>query len=76
MYRLFGTQASGLCKDQLLLAAEHLCELGADVLILGCTELPLVLSHCDDFKIREHRVALVDPTTILAIRCVQLASRY
>lgn len=66
----------GLCKDQLLLAAEHLCELGADVLILGCTELPLVLSHCDDFKIREHRVALVDPTTILAIRCVRLASQY
>lgn len=66
----------GLCEDQLLLAAEHLCELGADVLILGCTELPLVLSHCDDFKIREHRVALVDPTTILAIRCVQLASQY
>ena len=66
----------GLCKDQLLLAAEHLCELGADVLILGCTELPLVLSHCDDFKIREHTVALVDPTTILAIRCVQLASQY
>ncbi|POA35841.1 aspartate racemase [Pseudomonas sp. GW460-R15] len=65
----------GHCKDQLLLAAEHLCELGADVLILGCTELPLVLSHCDDFKIREHTVALVDPTTILAIKCVQWASQ-
>jgi hypothetical protein len=30
----------GLCKEQLLLAAEHLCELGAGVLILGYTELP------------------------------------
>jgi aspartate racemase len=66
----------GICKDQLLLVAEHLCELGADVLILGCTELPLVLSHCDDFKLREHTVALVDPTTVLAIRCVHLALQY
>ncbi|MGY3260526.1 cysteate racemase [Pseudomonas chlororaphis] len=65
----------GICKEQLLLAAEHLCELGAEVLILGCTELPLVLSHCADFQVGAYRVALVDPTSILAIRCVQLATR-
>ncbi|MBX8499271.1 cysteate racemase [Pseudomonas lijiangensis] len=63
----------GLCKEQLLLAAEHLCELGADVLILGCTELPLVLAHSEAFQIKEHSVALVDPTTILARKCVELA---
>lgn len=65
----------GLCKEQLLLAAEHLCELGAGVLILGCTELPLVLEHCEAFDINGHRVALVDPTMILALRCVTLAQR-
>ncbi|RBH52806.1 MULTISPECIES: amino acid racemase [Pseudomonas] len=64
----------GLCKEQLLLAVEHLCELGAEVIILGCTELPLVLSHCDDFQVRGHRVALVDPTSVLALRCVSLAT--
>ncbi|WP_260960917.1 aspartate/glutamate racemase family protein [Pseudomonas citri] len=66
----------GLCKEQLLLAAEHLCELGADVLILGCTELPLVLEHCAAFEINGHRVALVDPTKILAMKCVALAQRH
>jgi aspartate racemase len=63
----------GLCKDQLLIAAEHLCELGAEVLILGCTELPLVLKHGEVFMINGHNVALIDPTTLLAIKCIQLA---
>jgi len=63
----------GICKDQLLTAAEHLCELGADVLILGCTELPLVLEHSESYMIKNHVVALVDPTTILALKCIELA---
>lgn len=63
----------GLCRDQLLIAAEHLSEVGATVLILGCTELPLVLSHCDAYELSGRTVALVDPTLILARRCVALA---
>ncbi|RMQ50869.1 Aspartate racemase [Pseudomonas cichorii] len=63
----------GLCREQLLLTAEHLCELGADVLILGCTELPLVLAHSEVFRINRHHVSLVDPTAILAMKCVGLA---
>ena len=63
----------GLCKEQLLLTAEHLCELGAGVLILGCTELPLVLEHCDDYKVGNHKISLVDPTTILALKCIKLS---
>jgi aspartate racemase len=65
----------GLCREQLLLAAEHLCELGAQVLILGCTELPLVLRHCEAFDINGHQVALVDPTLILARKCIALAGQ-
>ena len=65
----------GICKDQLLLAAEHLCELGAEVLILGCTELPLVLEHSEACMINGHQVALIDPTTILAIKCIQLSRK-
>lgn len=63
----------GICREQLLLAAEHLCEQGAKVLILGCTELPLVLAHSETFEIHPHRVALVDPTTILARQCISLS---
>ncbi|MDZ3991914.1 aspartate/glutamate racemase family protein [Pseudomonas sp. Teo4] len=65
----------GLCREQLQLAAEHLVEAGAEVLILGCTELPLVLSHCDAYDLNGNTVALVDPTTILARQCVGLAYR-
>ncbi|SDQ80662.1 aspartate racemase [Pseudomonas sp. UC 17F4] len=63
----------GICKEQLLVVAEHLCELGAGVLILGCTELPLVLSPVPALALGRHRVAVVDPTTVLARACVQLA---
>lgn len=65
----------GLCRDQLLIAAEHLAELGAKVLILGCTELPLVLSQCDEYELSGRQVAVVDPTMILAQRCIALAHK-
>lgn len=64
---------SGPCKDDLLTAAAHLVECGATILILGCTELPLVLPQSDGLLIGTTRVALVDPTTVLARRCVALA---
>jgi aspartate racemase len=63
----------GICKEQLLVVAQHLCEVGADVLILGCTELPLVLEHCEAFRVHNFVVPLVDPTTILALKCIELA---
>lgn len=68
-------RTDGLCREQLLTAAQHLAEAGAQVLILGCTELPLVLDHCDSYELNGREVALVDPTTILAQKCVALAQR-
>ena len=79
MRSIYGTQGvkagytSGQCKDDLLMAAAHLVQRGATVLILGCTELPLMLAQADDFLIGTTRVALVDPTDVLARRCVALA---
>lgn len=64
---------SGRCKDNLLDAAAHLADSGAQVLILGCTELPLLLPQCEHFKLGDRTVALIDPTEILARRCVELA---
>ncbi|WP_273825897.1 aspartate/glutamate racemase family protein [Pseudomonas asplenii] len=63
----------GLCREQLLEAANHLCQAGASVLILGCTELPLILPHAERFVLDSGVVSLVDPTTLLALRCVQQA---
>ena len=64
----------GQCKDDLLAALAHLVERGAEVAILGCTELPLLLAQNDDFKVGGTSVVLLDPTEILARKCVTLAT--
>jgi aspartate racemase len=63
----------GECKDALLRAIRHLARRGARVLILGCTELPLILEQNPAYRIDGHTVALLDPTDILARRCVEMA---
>lgn len=61
----------GECKESLLRAAEHLAkEKGAKALILGCTELPLILSEADDYDLNGVTVTFVDPTASLARRVV------
>jgi aspartate racemase len=65
----------GECKEDLMLALRHLVERGAKVVILGCTELPLLLSQTMDFLIDGKCVALLDPTEILARRCVSLSEQ-
>jgi len=63
----------GSCKEALLLALTHLVQRGASVVILGCTELPLILAQDPSYPIGEGTVALVDPADILARRCVEMA---
>jgi aspartate racemase len=64
---------SGPCVDEIHSVIDELVSRGVQVVILGCTELPLVLtqheitSHCGD------RVTLIDPTEILALRCIAQA---
>jgi len=45
---------------------------GAEIVILGCTELPLLLQQNDAFPVAGKTVAIVDPTEILARKCVSL----
>ncbi|MCV0429680.1 MAG: amino acid racemase, partial [Roseibium sp.] len=60
----------GLCKEQIARAFAHLVTNGAEAVILGCTELPLIVSEN-----KEDLGALpIDPTDVLARKCVQLAS--
>lgn len=64
----------GHCKEVLLKAAEHLVrDKGAQALILGCTELPLILEETDNIKLGDGHVAIVDPTASLARRVVKVA---
>jgi aspartate racemase len=44
---------------------KHVVDRGADVLILGCTELPLL-------ELPQKSVTILDPTDILARKCVEM----
>jgi len=58
-----------VCSDHLATAIDHLASKGAEVILLGCTELPLIAI---DVAVRRS-IVLLDPTEILAARCVALA---
>ncbi len=67
---------TGTCHDQLVKAAHHLAkDKGAKVLILGCTELPLILEETDSYDLKGHKVAIVDPTASLARRVVEVGQQ-
>jgi aspartate racemase len=63
----------GACRDALMQALAHLVERGAEAVILGCTELPLLLAPSPALSVAGRTIALLDPTEILARRCVALA---
>lgn len=52
----------------------HLADLGADAVVLGCTELPLLVPQDLNFMIKGRVLPIVDPSDVLARRCVELAS--
>jgi aspartate racemase len=76
IYSPWGVKAGfteGRCRQDLLGALEHLVrDQGAEIIILGCTELPLILAQSERFPAGGRQVAVVDPTSILAARCVEL----
>jgi aspartate racemase len=63
----------GKCRDDLRLAIEHLAQRGAGVIVLGCTELPLLFPQTELFEAAGQLVALLDPTLLLASACVRHA---
>jgi aspartate racemase len=63
----------GKCKTDLRAAIEHLAQRGAGVILLGCTELPLLFPQTEGFDAAGQVVALLDPTLLLASACVRHA---
>ncbi len=62
----FGIKSTGgspKAKENLIMGAKWLTEAGAKAIILGCTEIPIVLHHSDA---RQIGVPFIDPTQILA----------
>ncbi|WP_424944113.1 aspartate/glutamate racemase family protein [Aliiroseovarius crassostreae] len=59
----------GICKEQIAKAFAHLVDQRAEVVILGCTELPLIVTG----NVQDMGAIPVDPTKVLAEKCVRLA---
>ena len=64
---------SGPCLDDISAAIDDLVAQDVEVIILGCTELPLLFADLEVTSGTGKRVTLVDPTDILAKRCVATA---
>jgi aspartate racemase len=64
---------SGECSDDLAAALDDLVAQGVQVIVLACTELPLLLRDAVLARPGGRVVRLVDPTEVLARRCVAYA---
>lgn len=65
----------GPCRIELLQALDNVVNQGAEIVILGCTELPLIVAQTDNYTVAGKSVAILDPTEILARKCVSLSRR-
>ncbi|WET50789.1 amino acid racemase [Chryseobacterium indologenes] len=65
--------SNGLCKELILKAAGFVIDQGADVVILGCTELPLMFPSENEIVVNGRKIPLADPTLILAKKIVEIA---
>ena len=61
---------TGQCVDDIHAAVEELAARGIEVMILGCTELPLLLPRPQLETANGRTIALIDPTDTLAKHCV------
>ncbi|SFN07295.1 aspartate racemase [Chryseobacterium oleae] len=76
IYGEYGVKAGfteGICKEQILEAADFIAARGADVIVLGCTELPLLFPTETEIIKDGRRVILIDPTLVLAKKIVAMA---
>jgi aspartate racemase len=64
---------TGACVGDIDAVINDLVSRGVKVIILGCTELPLLFNRREPPRDDGHRVTLVDPTEILAMHCVSHA---
>jgi aspartate racemase len=63
----------GPCLDDIGAVINDLIAQGIEVIVLGCTELPLLFPQSQWISSSGQVVALIDPTEILAKRCVSHA---
>lgn len=69
LYLIKSGERGNNIRDDMRQLGEELIAMGADVLIAGCTEVPLVLSDGENSR------SLIDSTDVLARRCIAYARR-
>jgi aspartate racemase len=80
MEAIYGTRGvkagftTGRCQEDIADAVEGLIAHGVEVIILGCTELPLLLPLAEYIGRNGTHARLVDPTDVLARRCIAYAT--
>jgi len=65
----------GQCLDDITAAVDGLIAQGVEIIVLGCTELPILLSSGEFTASNGAKVQLVDPTEVLARQCVAYAKQ-
>ncbi|ACC74712.1 amino acid racemase [Paraburkholderia phymatum] len=65
---------TGRCQEDIAAAVEGMIAEGVEIIILGCTELPLLLPLAEFIGKNGKRAWLVDPTNVLARRCIAHAT--
>ncbi|ALL67604.1 Aspartate racemase [Paraburkholderia caribensis MBA4] len=65
---------TGQCQEDIAEAVEGLIAEGVEVIVLGCTELPLLLPHSEFTGRSGARARLIDPTDVLARQCIAHAT--
>jgi len=64
----------GNCRKNILKSADFVIKKGAEVVILGCTELPLIFPNESDIIKGSQKIPLIDPTLVLARKIVSVAT--
>jgi aspartate racemase len=64
---------SGECVDDIIAAVESLLAQAVEVILLACTELPLLFPQAATISRKGRTAHLVDPTEVLAKCCVEFA---
>jgi len=64
----------GICLVEFRQVLKHIINAGAELVILGCTELPLVSAGIGAGSESGKVVRMLDPGDILARRCVEIST--
>ena len=70
IYKIKSSILSKGVKNQMIAISEEQIKKGAEAIIAGCTEIPLILKN------KDMKIPAIDPTNILAKRAIEEAKKH